>query len=234
MSKPNLLLLHGALGTVAQLDSLTALLDDLFTLHRFEFEGHGQTPLRDRPLLTRFMLKDVVDFLDQQSITHTHLFGYSLGGYISAHLAHSHPTRVDHVITLGTRFRWDDATVGREAKMLNPEKIEEKVPHFAQMLAGQHVATDWKLLVRETLASMQANADDGGLSPEFMAQLTTPMRIIVGDRDTMAEVPESHLIYQAMLAAKCSVEFQVLPNTPHPFDRVDIVQLAESIKSFLL
>lgn len=233
MPKPNLLLLHGALGTIAQFEPLLPLLSDHFTLHRFEFEGHGQTPMRDRPLLTRFLVEEVLAFLTEEGLAHTHIFGYSLGGYVATHLAHSHPTMVDRLITLGTRFKWDEATVAREAKMLNPAKIEQKLPHFAQMLADQHVATDWKLLMNETLVSMQANADDGGLSPEFMAQLKTPLRIIVGDRDMMAEVSESYLVYQTMLAAKCAVEFQVLPNTPHPFDRVNPVSLAESIKDAL-
>jgi len=236
-SKPNLLLLHGALGTIAQFDQFVPLLAETFTIHQLEFEGHGQIPLRDRPLNTRVFVENVLDFLIEHKVERTHIFGHSLGGYVAIYLAQQYPARVDNLITLGTRFRWDAATVARESKLLDVETIKEKVPHFAQRLAEQHVATNWEALVRATVDSLHANANEGGLPPDVMAQLNTPLRIIVGDRDATAEVDESYYVYQAMLTTaremNRSVEFQVLPNTPHPFDRADLNQLADSIKEFL-
>ena len=55
-----------------------------------------------------------------------------MGGYVALQLANKHPKYVQKIITLGTKFAWDKETAAKEVKMLNPEKIEEKIPAFAK------------------------------------------------------------------------------------------------------
>jgi len=49
MSKPDLLLLHGAVGASPQFEPLQPLLEDRYQLHRLDFEGHGSSSPRERP-----------------------------------------------------------------------------------------------------------------------------------------------------------------------------------------
>lgn len=48
MSKPDLMLLHGALGSRAQFSSLEPVLGETFRVHTLDFEGHGDSPLKER------------------------------------------------------------------------------------------------------------------------------------------------------------------------------------------
>ena len=43
-----------------------------------------------------------------------------MGGYVALHLALHHPERVQRIVTLGTKFRWDPVTAEREAARLDP------------------------------------------------------------------------------------------------------------------
>jgi pimeloyl-ACP methyl ester carboxylesterase len=93
MSEPNLLLLHGALGASSQFAQLIPLLDDDFELHTLDFEGHGGrkfafgsseiSPMPRRPFSMEGFVKNVLDYLERQSIDQTHIFGYSMGGYVA-------------------------------------------------------------------------------------------------------------------------------------------------------
>ena len=66
------------------------------------------------------------------------IFGYSMGGYVALWLARFYPDRVGKIFTLGTKLKWNDEEAEKEIKMLNPEKVELKVPAFAQQLAERH------------------------------------------------------------------------------------------------
>jgi hypothetical protein len=73
-----------------------------------------------------------------------------------------------------------------------------------------------------------SNTETGGLSPEFMKTLPHPIRVIVGDRDHTVSLSESATIYQALAQG----QFEVLPNTPHPFEKVSSERLAVSLREF--
>ncbi|WP_341843803.1 hypothetical protein [Chitinophaga caseinilytica] len=47
--KPALILLHGALGAVQHFDSIASVLEDQYTVYRFNLYGHGGTPLPEAP-----------------------------------------------------------------------------------------------------------------------------------------------------------------------------------------
>ncbi|MDH3600157.1 MAG: alpha/beta hydrolase, partial [Candidatus Tectomicrobia bacterium] len=167
---------------------------------------------------------------NEHQIDSTHILGYSLGGYVACMLAEGHPDRVSHMVTLGTRYPWDAATAEREVSYLNPEQIEAKVPQFARLLAERHTALGWKKVVEWTAELLRANAAEGGLSAKRLSRLEQPIRIIVGDRDSTAGVAESLDVYRTLQHG----QLEVLPNTPHPFERVDLARLAQSVRNFCL
>jgi pimeloyl-ACP methyl ester carboxylesterase len=228
MAKPPLLLLHGALGTGDQFASLLPHLEADFQLHRLDFEGHGSRPSPHDTFHNDNFVANVRDYLHEQNLSNVDIFGYSLGGYVACTLAHSDPTLVKRIVTLSTKFLWDEATVRREVKLLDVETIKAKVPQFAQTLAARHVAEGWEKVVNRTQDLLWSNTETGGLTPEFMAALPHPIRLIVGDRDHTVSLSESVTIYQALAQG----QFEVLPNTPHPFEKVSSERLAVSLREF--
>ena len=224
MSKPTLLLLHGALGDSAQFAPLRPLLAADFDVHAFDLEGHGRCPLPERPLRIASFAQNVLAYMDEQGIPRAHLFGHSMGGYIGLYLALHHPERVGKVFTLGTKLGWTAEFATAELGNLNPDRIAEKVPRFAQLLAERHV--DW----RGTVAKVAEMTADLGHNPplthENLATLSTPVRLGLGDRDQMVTLEETAAVYRRLPKG----ELQVLPATPHPLERAPWLRLAHAIQ----
>src|SRR5262245_22601363 len=103
-----LLLLHGALGTSSQFDELKKLLQQDFEIVALDFEGHGNSPMKDRPFRIQHFAENVLEFLDERRIDSIHIFGYSMGGHVALTLASTHPRKVKSVFTIATKFQWDE------------------------------------------------------------------------------------------------------------------------------
>ena len=122
-----LILLHGALGSAAQLDQLSGLLKPCYSCCTLNFSGHGGTPMPDAFSIGLFA-GDVLRFMAASNIEKADFFGYSMGGYVALYLAANHPERVGKIITLATKFAWTPESASREIRMLDPQKIAKKIP----------------------------------------------------------------------------------------------------------
>jgi len=222
----DLVLLHGALGDATQLAPLATRLDDGRRVVVIELEGHGATPLRDRPLRIESFADDVIAHLDRQGIGRADIFGYSMGGYVAMYLAKDYPQLVDRIITLGTKFHWDEATGAREIKMLNPAAIAAKVPVFAAALEALHAPNDWKEVLQRTADMMEGMGRDNPLKPADYAAIKTTCLIMLGDRDKMVTFEETIATYKQLPNAQMAV----LPGTPHIIDQVDPSLIAYLLK----
>ena len=225
----DLVLLHGALGASSQLDALAEALRPRFRVHQLDFEGHGDAPPRGRPFRVRQFAENVVELLDAAGIGAARLFGYSMGGYVALHLAAQRPDRVARVATLGTKFRWDPETAAREAARLDPDAIRAKVPLFADTLAARHErAGGWERVLAHTADFLRDLGDHPLLTDATLARIESPVRVIVGDRDNTVGVQESAAVAGALRAGSLSV----LPDTPHPIERVELPTLVPVLQGF--
>jgi pimeloyl-ACP methyl ester carboxylesterase len=228
MTKPNLLLLHGAIGTADQFAALVPLLSDRFTVHTLDFEGHGAAPLTAAAFSMERFAESVREYLEQHAIEQTAIFGYSMGGYVACLLALRSPERVAGIMTLGTKFYWTPEVAEREVGLLDPQKIAAKVPRFAQVLAARHPALGWEVVLGHTAAMLRALGQQGGLRPSDVTGLDRRVRVSIGDRDSTVTLAESVEMTQALPHG----ELEVLPGTPHPFERVPLPRLAYSLTDF--
>lgn len=225
--KQSLILLHGALGTKNEFDELAPKLENHFNLHRMDFEGHGETGSINHPFRMEHFAENVLNYLDENKIKQANIFGYSMGGYVALVLAKHQPKRVKKVATLGTILQWNEEIAGRECRYLNPAKIEEKVPHFAQKLEKRH-PNGWKEVVDKTREMMQHLGEDPNLKNEDWSELQPEIRFHVGDRDMTAGLESTIDIYKKIE----QTELSVLPATPHPFEKVNKEKLAGSLREF--
>ncbi|MBC7449073.1 MAG: alpha/beta fold hydrolase, partial [Hymenobacteraceae bacterium] len=107
--RPSLVLLHGALGAAAQFTSLAPLLVARFRVYTLDFAGHGPRPVSADNWRMDHFVDNLVALLDAENLGPARVFGYSMGGYAALVLAARQPARIHSVLTLGTKFEWDEA-----------------------------------------------------------------------------------------------------------------------------
>ncbi|AKD02749.1 alpha/beta hydrolase [Pontibacter korlensis] len=225
----NLLLLHGALGSSTTMEPLKQALQDTFLVHTLDFSGHGGKPLPQEPFTMHLFVQDILQFLEQEQISSTHIFGYSMGGYAALILAMHHPECIRSIYTLATKFAWSEEAAQKEIKLLNPTKVEEKVPAFAAALANRHTPQDWKQVMHHTAGMMLQLGQSPILSTETLPKVQLPVRVAVGDRDNMVSVEETLWAYRLLPDAR----LQVQPNTRHPLEALPVCELSQQIRQFI-
>jgi len=228
MNNNNLLLLHGALGTEAQFASLKDKLSADFKVFDLNFEGHGNR-FSEKDFSIDLFAENVVAFMKEQGIDKTVIFGYSMGGYVALKLALRKPELVSKIITLGTKFNWSKEVAALEVKMLNPEKVEEKVPAFASRLEEIHSANDWKEVMRKTAKMMLDLSEGAKLTDEDLKVVGQDVLIGIGELDKMVTLEESENAASTLPNGK----LKVIKGFKHPIEKVDMNQLTDIIVEFI-
>jgi pimeloyl-ACP methyl ester carboxylesterase len=225
----HLLLLHGALGSKDQFQSLAHLLKDSFQVHTFNLHGHGGLPLPDTSFSIELFSEQVARYIQDMNIEKANVFGYSMGGYIAMYLAKQMPDTINKIVTLATKFYWDEKTASKEVNMLDGKTIQEKLPAFAAQLQQRHAPVDWLTILDKTTELLINLGKNNTLQLEDYTSITTPSLLLLGDRDKMVTLDETLAVYKQLPNA----QFGVLPGTPHVFEQVNLSLLAYLIKVFL-
>lgn len=223
-----LFLLHGAIGSIAQLEPISELLKDNFEIHKLNFSGHGGRGFNNHFNIKQFA-EDVIEYLTENKIQSVDVFGYSMGGYVALYLAKHYPKRVGKIITLGTKFKWDVNIANKEVKMLNPEVISEKIPAFANALEKRHHPIDWKIVLTKTSNMMLEMGLQNPLQLTDFKQINHEVKVGLAIDDEMVSKEETEEVYKTLPNS----EIYFLPNSKHPIERVDLSLLAEEILNFM-
>ena len=224
-----ILLLHGALGSEEQFDTLAQKLSDTYKVHAFSFSGHGRRPSHRHAFTIQNFAHEVLDWMNENYIQTIDIFGYSMGGYVALWLARFYPDRVGKIFTLGTKLKWNDEEAEKEIKMLNPEKIELKVPAFAQQLAERHGEHEWKSLMSKT-ALLLKDLGHTHLSEQDFIQIQQPVQLGLGKEDNMVTFEETDYVQHLIKHAS----FKHYENVEHPIEKVPVNLLVTEIKKFFV
>lgn len=220
-------MLHGALGSAAQFDILKKYLPADRPVFALNFPGHGGEPTDGSFLMERFS-EFVLDFLEKENLSQADIFGYSMGGYVALYLAWKNPERVRRIFTLGTKLDWSPETAASMSRMFDPEKIEAKVPQFAESLAKTHAPLDWKEVCRNTSAFLNDLGNGKGIPPEAFGQITCAVTIGLGEMDNVVTQEESRAVADVLSNGR----FEILAGCKHPIEQTDFVLLAERVREF--
>lgn len=224
----DLLLLHGALGSRQQMELLKGQLSSLFHVHVPEFPGHGNSPFD-----SEFSIPAFADHVEQycfsKGIESVSIFGYSMGGYVALYLARKNPSLVERIVTLATKFHWDEETANREAKMLDPNVIMNKVPVLGNTLIQRHGEQKWKKVLHKTSEMMKELGANNALITGDYTSISIPVLLMLGDRDKMVGFDETIETYRKLPGAQLAV----LPGTPHPMEQAPIEHVIFFIQQFL-
>lgn len=226
--KENLIVLHGALGAKSQFEELSEVLSDTFNVHLLNFEGHGGRESEREFSIDNFS-QNLIDFLNERKLKNVKVFGYSMGGYVAINTSLDYPGFIQKIISLGTKFDWNPESAEQEVKMLDPEKIKEKVPHFAENLRKRHHPGNWEEVLKKTKSMMLSLGNGESLTVDHFLQVQIPVKIMVGDQDKMVSVEESRKVSEWIPGS----EFEILENCQHPIEKVNTALLSQKITDFL-
>jgi pimeloyl-ACP methyl ester carboxylesterase len=225
----HILLLHGAIGAKDQLIPLADELTPDYTVHLFNFAGHGGDEMPEGDFSFSLFVQQVLDYLDDRRIDKVSLFGYSMGGYVAMCFADLYPVRINRVITLATKFHWDEQVSTREVKMLDPVKVQEKVPAFAKELQERHSIGAWQTVLEKTARLLLSVGKNNVLKAEDIRSITAPVLLLLGDRDKMVSLEETVEIFKQLQNGRLGI----MPGTAHPIEQVPVKRLAFEIREFM-
>lgn len=219
--KPVWLVLHGAIGAEDQLIPLKKLLENDCDVHTLSFSGHGTNAHQPVDFSMELFSKDVINFMNEHSLDCANIFGYSMGGYAAMYLAKHHSEYVNRIVTLGTKFEWNEEISAKEVRMLNPEKIEQKIPQFANVLAGRHGSGNWKSVLERTQKLLLNLGNKNPLEMEDYGSIQQETTILWAENDAMVSREEGELVANKLPNGK----FAIISNSEHPIEKVDLKEL---------
>ncbi|HMP98313.1 MAG TPA: alpha/beta fold hydrolase [Cyclobacteriaceae bacterium] len=224
----SIVLLHGALGAASQFAELSQRLNANGTqVYPLNFSGHGGADFSNNGFGIEVFAEELKNFLDEHALKNIDVFAYSMGGYVALWLAHQHPAYFKRIITLGTKFDWSPEAAAKEVKLLNPEKLLEKIPAFAKTLQERHEPNDWKLLMQKTADMMLALGEKPLLTETVLKQIDIPVLVCQGELDNMADMNYTKQVASFLPNGK----FLMMKSSPHPFEKINLKTILEIIRS---
>ncbi len=225
----DLILLHGALGSNEQFSELIKHLEANFTVHLLNFEGHGGGNIPQKFSIELFA-ENTFQFISENKIENSFVFGYSMGGYVALKLAIQFPNMLKKIMTLGTKFEWSPEAAEKEIKLLNPDLIEIKIPRFADMLRKRHSPADWKIVMVRTAEMMKDLGNEKAIKQEDYKKINIPVLISIGSEDKMVTINESKSTAEKLSNGKC----KVINGFPHPIEMVNPEDLAREMINYFI
>lgn len=220
----SLVVIHGALGSAAQMSAVCDAFEDYYDVYSFDLSGHGGLPV-DQPFSIDLFTQDLDRFLRKHHLEAPDVFGYSMGGYVALNHARLYPNRLGRIITLGTKFHWNAEESEKEIGRMNPDIIEQKIPKFAKALEERHAPEDWKQNMKAVCDLMHAMGNGMALKPTDFAHIENSVLITVGDKDKMVTIEESRMIAEALPNG----DFLTFENVEHPIELLDVTKLVEEV-----
>lgn len=228
-TKPPIILLHGALGSVDQLTPMKEALALYFDVHPFGFSGHGGREAKG-PFRVEQYARELRDWVKEKGLHQPWVWGYSLGGYVALYLALQEEGLFKGIATLATKFHWDPEQARKEGARLSPEFLLDKAPAFVDGLKQRHAPASWKDMLKNTAELMEALGEKPLLDHARLSSLPIPVLTMIGDKDRMVSLEETIQARQSLLSGSLAV----LPSTGHPIEAMPADLVARLVERWML
>lgn len=222
----NLIILHGAIGAQDQFEKLKEILETEWNVFTMNFHGHGGLPI-EKPYRIESFADQLEDFIAKNNLEGCTIFGYSMGGMVALEMTSRQKTKVEKIITLGTKFGWSPEIAQKEIKMLNADVIEAKIPKFAAALSKRHAPSDWKKVLENTAEMMIYLGDHQPINKETWSKIEIPVAICLADQDEMVSKEET-LEVKNLLPNSTFTEIE---ESRHPIEQVKLESIAQIINN---
>ena len=132
-SGPNLILLHGGLGSSNQWAKQFDVFAKHFTVYAFDSRAYGRSTRDERPLGIHLMAEDIVAAMDVLNFATAAIIGFSDGGNIGLDIALNHPHKIEKLITYGANFSPEGANPEAGAAPLLGEYVGAMAAEYASI-----------------------------------------------------------------------------------------------------
>lgn len=178
-----LLLLHGGLGSTDMFQPILPALAAHRQVIGVDLQGHGRTPLGDRPFSLVAMGDDMAAVLDAVGVRQADVFGYSLGGGVAFQLAAQHPDRVRRLALMSAGYAQDgfypEMLPQQAAVGAGMAEMMKNTPMYQSYAAVAPKPEDFPRLL-DAIGGLMRTPYDWSAD---VAKLTMPVMLVYGDSD---------------------------------------------------
>lgn len=228
--KPPLLLLHGGLGHLLDLNPMARALAPHFRLVGLDARGHGRSTLGTAPLRYALAEADAWAVLHHLEIDRCAVLGFSDGGIVGYRLAVQQPDRVVALVTVGAQWRLTAADpVYDMLGGLTPAMWDGMSPDSRPYYESVNPAPDFDRLVQAVVA-LWTDLEPSGYPANRVKRIIAPTLLIRGDSDPLLSLPEL-VGLQALLPAASLFN---VPFAGHEAHQDAAGLLTQTVSDFLL
>ncbi|MVT09075.1 alpha/beta fold hydrolase [Chitinophaga tropicalis] len=233
-----LILLHGAYMTIGM--NWNELIPELSKTHRviaLELQGHGHTPLTDRPLTWPTLAADVAAVMNHLKIDSADVIGYSFGGTVAYQLAIQNPEKVKRTVIISSTYKtygWQKE-VAAALRSMTPEMLTN-TPLKTAYDAVAPDKTKWEPFLKQMIAFDNIDYNFGD---DNIKKIKSPVLLISGDNDGVDKI-ELIKTYQLLggcvfadMGAMPKSQLAIIPAQGHVSLMMQTKQLLEYITPFL-
>ena len=178
-----LLLLHGGLGQIEMFGENLKTLQEKRQVIGVDLQGHGRTPLGNRPIDIPAIGADMAELVTQLGYDQVDVLGYSFGGGVALQMAAQAPDKVRRLVIASAPF----ARNGFFAEMLPQQAavsgamadMMKETPMYKSYVAVAPDASQFPKLLDAMGAAMREEYD----ASDAVAKLSMPVMLIYGDSD---------------------------------------------------
>ena len=226
--QPPVLFLHGALGVRGQFEGLRRRFPERSHL-AVDFPAHGESRATGGAMNAERLAQDMLALLDALNFQKVDIISHSMGGYVGLVMAHLAPGRVNTIVTYGTKFYWDDATIGTTAGELDQASLRAKSPRYYDALTAAHTGAG----ADQALAFTQSLIADflrWRLSDDMVRSANVPLLVSAGDRDAMLPAAEVMQLYGSLDPKSNAAA--IVPGAPHPLQQLPLECFEHIVRRF--
>lgn len=186
-----LVVLHGGLGNMTELNASLKKLPDDFLFIGIDFRGHGKSELGSPPLSYALYQSDVECILAHLGIKTFSILGFSDGGVVGYRLAAKASNNVQALISVAGHWKIQpNDPVYALLKGVTSTRWQEMFPDCVAYYNTTNPAPNFDALVK-SVVGLWMDLGPSGYPDETISQITAPTLIVRGDKDHLCTLNDS-------------------------------------------
>ena len=177
-----IVLLHGAYMTInSNWSELVPVLSKTRKVIALELDGHGHTPLSQRPYSYQTLASDVAAVLKHLKIDSADILGFSYGGTVAYQFAIEHPAMTKKMIIISSTYK-SEGWLGIMYTMLVGLKPDafDNTPIRSEYIKVAPDTSNWHKFIATML---KFSAEKFNLGDDKIKNIKAPVLLIMGDND---------------------------------------------------
>jgi pimeloyl-ACP methyl ester carboxylesterase len=186
-----LLLLHGGLGSIDMFRPALPALAEHREVIAVDLQGHGRTPLGDRPFRLESIGDDMAALVKRLGHERVDVLGYSLGGGVALRVAIQHPENVRRLVVVSAPFSDEGFYPGIKQQQVQVSAqmmpMMKETPMYKSYAAVAPKVDEFPRLL-DTIGNYMKQKYDWSAE---VATLKMPVMLIYADSDM---IPPEHIV----------------------------------------